>query len=354
MPGPETLGVELTRILREAQAESRAPSIVAAVTRNGESVWTDAVGLADIDANAPATPEHQFRIGSITKTFTAVALMQLRDEGKVDLDDPADRYVEGARHAPTLRRMLAHVSGLQREPTGADWEAMDFGADNLVDAIAEAELILPGGAHWHYSNLAFAFLGEVVARVSGKPWAEVVDERILRPLGLERTTQEAAEPAARGYLVDPYADRATAEWSGGTSIWAPAGQLWSTVSDLTRWGSFLVDPDPKVLAPATAEEMRGFQAMADLQRWKLGWGLGLMLFRDGDRILAGHGGAMPGFLAGLAASPEQKVAVAVLTNSTGGVAIDEVLMSLAKKALDELPAEPEAWRPGEAPPPELE
>jgi CubicO group peptidase (beta-lactamase class C family) len=113
---PEGLEQRLERILQTRQAE-RLPSLAAAVVRGGESVWADAVGTADYESATEATADTQYRIGSITKTFTAVAVMQLRDAGKLDLDDRLEQHLPGiAIGAPTLRRMLAHLSGLQREP----------------------------------------------------------------------------------------------------------------------------------------------------------------------------------------------------------------------------------------------
>src|SRR4051794_41873809 len=112
------LASDLEALVRAAQAE-RLPSVSAAVVRKGEEVWAGAVGLADAEAGAAATTDTQYRVGSITKTFTAVAVLQLAAAGALDLDDPLERHVPEAAHgSPTLRRMLAHVSRLQREPAG--------------------------------------------------------------------------------------------------------------------------------------------------------------------------------------------------------------------------------------------
>jgi len=135
---------------------------------------------------------------------------------------------------------------------------------------------------------------------------------------------------------------------------AAAGSLWSTTADLARWGVFLVDGAEGVLRKETAEEMRRFQSMADLEAWKLGWGLGLMLMRADDRIFVGHGGAMPGFLAGLAISPKERAGAVVLVNSGAGVKVDELLAKLAVKTAESYPPEPEPWRPAAEIPAELE
>src|ERR671934_2787968 len=123
---PEPLVAELSRLVRAAQAEDRIPSISAAAIGNGEVVWQEAFGLADVDSELEATPDTQYRIGSITKTFTAAAIMQLRDAGKLDLEDALDRHVEGAAHTPTIRRPLSHASGLQPETQDDSWLTLRF------------------------------------------------------------------------------------------------------------------------------------------------------------------------------------------------------------------------------------
>ncbi len=346
---------DLSRVVREAQAENRLPSLSAAVFRAGEVVWRDAVGSADLDSGTAATPETQYRVGSITKTFTAASIIALRDEGKLALDDPLGRHVPDAAHGElTIRRMLAHVSGLQREFADEMWESLeDPPREELLAGLAGAERVLEPGAHWHYSNLAFATLGEVVERCSGQPWERFVAARFLESLGLTRTTLEPESPAASGYLVEPYQERARREGDMVLRRTAAAGQLWSTTGDLARWGAFLADPDEAVLSPASVEQMHAVQVMAEPDRWLLAWGLGLMLHRRGDRIFAGHGGAMPGFLAELVYSRPERIGAVVLTNSSVWPAIDEFAFRLVETALDALPLEPEAWRPEEPAPPEL-
>jgi len=172
---PEALTAELEQLVRREQRDKRLPSIAAAVTRAGEPVWETAVGAADVRAEREATPDTQYRVGSITKTFTAAAIMQLRDEGKLDIEDRLDAYIEGAAHVPTLRRLLSHTSGLQRETQDDAWLRAQFAAvPELVETFDRAEQVLPPGARFHYSNLAFALLGIVVERVSGVPYREYV------------------------------------------------------------------------------------------------------------------------------------------------------------------------------------
>jgi CubicO group peptidase (beta-lactamase class C family) len=356
LSAPESLAGELSGLVRKAQTEWPAPSVSAAVARKGEVVWGETLGVANAETGEEATPDHQYRIGSITKTFTAVAIMQLRDAGKLDLEDPLDQHVEGTPHAPTIRRMLSHSSGLQREPPGDVWETMRFTeGEEFLQSAAEAEQVLPPGSHFHYSNLAFALLGEVVARASGQPWEQYLGEHVLKPLGLTRTSVCKQAPAVQGYFVDPYADSVHEEPVdvdiGST---APAGALWSTPADLARWAAFFSEPSPDVLSADTVEEMQTFQTMVDLEEWKLGFGLGLQLFRDGERIFAGHGGAMPGFLAMVVASRKEGTGAVLLTNSGAAQGVSDLAVKLAVKAAEAFPAVPDAWHVGEAPPQELD
>jgi CubicO group peptidase (beta-lactamase class C family) len=355
LPAPESLTAELERIVRTAQAEKRLPSVSAAAVHDGEVVWADAVGLAEAERREEATPDHQYRIASITKTVTAVGLMQLRDAGKLDLDDTLDRHVPDAAHTPTLRALMTHLSGIQREVPGEVWETLIMPTrQELLPRLAESERVLAPGAYWHYSNLAFALLGEVVARVSGQPTERYLDEQVLGPLGMTRTTWTADEPAATGYLVDPYVDVPRQEAVVAGNALAPAAELWSTAGDLCRWAAFIADPDPAVLAPDTLEEMRTFQSMVDLNKWRLGYGLGFALYRVDDRVFAGHDGAHAGFLAHVSALPEAKTGAAVLTNSGAGVTISELGLRLSRAVADAYPPVPEEWRPGEGAPEELE
>jgi CubicO group peptidase (beta-lactamase class C family) len=349
------IAAELSRLLRRRQSEARLPSVSAAVFRDGEVVWYDALGLADVESGLEATPDTQYRIGSITKTFTAAAILQLRDAGLLDLDDRLGEHVADVPHpGPTLRRLLSHLSGLQREPPGEIWESLQPpDREAFLASLADAEQVLAPGAHWHYSNLGFALLGEVVERVSGESYRTYVEERLLAPLGLERTSFEARPPAARGYLVEAWSDAVLPEKDVDLSGTAASGQLWSTTGDLARWASFLSEGREGVLAADSVAEMRAVQAMRDVERWQVAWGLGLELLRRDDKVWVGHGGAMPGQVAGLMFRPQERIGAAVLTNSGAFPAPDGLAVELAEKALELEPAEPDPWRPREAPPPEV-
>jgi CubicO group peptidase (beta-lactamase class C family) len=338
---------QLARLVRAAQSEHRLPSVSARVVVRGETVLELAIGVADDGEGREATPETQYRVGSITKTFTAAAVMALVDENKVGLDDPLGKHVPAAADRPlTIRRLLSHASGLQREPVGHVWETFEFPTtDELVATVDEAEQLLEPGSWWHYSNLAYALLGAVVAQVSGTPYERFVDERFLGPVGLGRTTWEPAAPAARGYYVDPHSGvlRPEPELPRIDGVSA-AADLWSTAGDICRWGAWLRDREP----------MHGVQAMADPDSWLLAWGLGLMLHRRGDRILYGHDGSMPGFLAVLLCSREEDIQACVLTNSSTGYSeVFDLAAELARRAIEDDPREPDLWRGHEPPPVEI-
>jgi CubicO group peptidase (beta-lactamase class C family) len=346
---------DFERIVRRAQAEQRVPSISAAVFRGRDVLWSGAVGLADVAAGREATPDTRYPIASITKAFVAVSVLQLRDAGELALDDAIERHVPDAPAGPTILSLLSHLSGIQREVPGSGWETLVFPSrEELLASLGDVELVLDPGLAWHYSNLGFVLLGEAVARRSALPIERYVEERVLRPLGLTQTTWGPSEPAARGYLTHPFADAVLDEPpdvdKGAT---AAAGGLWSTTGDLARFGAFLHEPDPEVLAPASVEEMRALRVMAEPQRWTLGWGLGLMLHRFGDWVFAGHEGGAMGGVSSLLVEQETGVGAAVLANTTAPLDPVSLAGELAGAALDAGPVAEAAWRPGELPPDDL-
>jgi CubicO group peptidase (beta-lactamase class C family) len=340
----------LDRLLAEKQAD-RLPSVAAAVVRDGRIAWTGAVGSASYEPLKRATPDTQYRIGSITKTFTATAIMQLRAEGKLDLDDRLDQHLDGvAAGGPTIRRLLSHLSGLQRE-AGEMWVTGESPTED--ELVRHLELVLPAGEQHHYSNLAFALLGQVVSRLSGRPYIEYVDERIIGPLNLERTTWLPLEPKATGYLVDEYAGTVWIEPETDLAGTAAAGQLWSTVEDLCRWAAFLAAGHEGVLDARSIEQMWFPQVMYYPDDWVLGWGLGIALFNRPGGIFGGHDGAMAGHLAGVVVNRKTKIGAAVLTNSGTRGDASAFALQLAEKATELWPPAIEPWHPEAEPPPEV-
>ncbi|HUQ22567.1 MAG TPA: serine hydrolase domain-containing protein [Gaiellaceae bacterium] len=355
MSAPDALHDDLARMLAAAQAEQRMPSVSASVFRGDELLWQQSLGLADVEAGTDATAATQYRIGSITKTFTAVGIMQLRDAGELSLDDPLTRFLPESAHGPTIGRMLAHSSGLQREPPGEIWETMQApNREDLLSGTADAEQVLEPGSWWHYSNLAFALLGEVVARAHGGTWEDALQAQLLDPLGLRRTTPASVAPSARGYFVEPYTDAVRLEPDPDLGGAGALGKLWSTTGDLARWGAFLVSGDDRVLKGSTLEEMAHVRTMVDQEGWKLAWGTGLELYRRDDHVFVGHGGAMPGHLAGLVVNRKTKIGAAVLTNTGANASPDKLAIDLAVAAIEALPQTSDSWQPGEPAPAEIE
>jgi len=345
---PDGLDRALDRLIAERQAD-RLPSVAAAVVRRGELVWTGAVGSASYEEDRPATADTQYRIGSITKTFTAAAIMQLRDAGELDLDDRLEQHLDVANGSPTIRRLLSHLSGLEREAGEMFVTGESPTEQQLIESMRSVNFVLPPGEAHHYSNLAFALLGQVVARKSGMRYTDYVDERIIRPLGLQRTTWTPQEPKAQGYLVDEYARTVWREPETDLGGTASAGQLWSTVTDLGRWATFLARGADGVLGASTLEQMCFPQVMYDPNDWFLAWGLGLQLFDHEGAIYAGHGGAMAGHLSGVYVDRKQEIGAAALTNSGTRGDMDMTAIRLAAKTAELWPEPIEPWVPEEDP-----
>ncbi len=324
---------ELQARLRHLQGHARLPSVVAGVLDGGTPGWTG--GAGDVTGDPGDT---QYRIGSITKTLVAVLVMRARDEGRLSLDDPIGRWIPETGYADaTVGELLGHASGMQSEPVGPWWErSPGVPIDTVLRANDGSGRVAPAGEFYHYSNLGYALLGEAVARLRGAPWWEVVTHELLEPLGMRRTTYHPAAPHAQGSSVVHFSGELTREPHQDTLGMAPAGQAWSTVSDLLRWADFLATGHPEVLAGSTLDEMATARPPAD------GYGLGLRLLELGQRRLRGHTGSMPGFLASLFVDPATRDASVLLTNATTGVSTERVPQLLLG---DEAPDPVEPWTP---------
>ncbi len=312
---PDTAHALLARVAR-AQVEGRAPSLVAGVVRDGNLVWSAGRGSVD---GAPPTADTQYRIGSITKPFTAVLVMRLRDEGLLSLDDRVDQHVPGTvcDHR-TIRELLSHSGGLAAEPPGPWWERSPGRDWPELAGSFTADLLLGPPGSFHYSNPGYAVLGQIVARHRGRAWYEALRAEVLLPLGMTRTSYDAEAPAAPGLAVHPFADVTMLEVVQDLGAMAPAGQLWSTLSDLARWAAFIAGDTGDVLSPDSLAEMRRTQVIADDPEWKSAYGLGFGVSRFGPRELVGHGGSVPGYLAFVAVDVERRTGSVELANATTG------------------------------------
>jgi CubicO group peptidase (beta-lactamase class C family) len=339
---------ELRRTARRHQREGRVPGLVAAVCRGGEVLWSDGIGVADIGEGRPPGVDDQFMVASNTKTFTAVLVMQLRDEGRLALDDLLADHLPGVTHPVTVRQALAHVSGMQREPMGDVWDTLvQPDGDELRAGFNEAERVGRPHDRWHYSNVVYAMLGQLVEAVDGRPWADALQQRLLVPLGLTRTTVGFdGGPHATGYYVPPFHDVPRPEPLPEFRAMNPVGGLASTATDLARWSAFVADPDPAVLSPDTLEEMCQPQVLTDPTRWTAAMGLGFFLMRTPTgRTYVGHDGGNPGHITSVFTHRESGTGGIALMNSTSAPDPSTIAIGLADHVVEHDPVEEEPWKP---------
>lgn len=334
----------LSHRIAVAQSEGRAPSVAAAVARGGVVVW---------EGSRTSVPGHgpdgnvQYRIGSISKTFTAVLVMRLRDEGLLDLADPLEKHLPGTRAGEvTIAQLLSHTGGLAAETPGEWWERTPGSTrPELADVLGEDPFRHTPGRRFHYSNTGYTLLGSLIEALRGKPWEDALRAEVLEPLGLDRTSGAPQAPHAGGWAVHPWADVMMPEPLEDLGLMAPAGQLWSTTRDLARFAGFLLRGDERVLSERTVREMRTPVSPPEPGIAEAGYGLGLQLTAGGERRLAGHGGSLPGFLAALWVSEADDVAAVVLANCTSGLPSAAVAADLVAIVADAEPRFPEPWQP---------
>lgn len=334
------------RLARD-QAGQRLPSVAAGLSRDGELTWKGGRGL--VDGQAP-DDNTQYRAGSITKTFVAAAVMMLRDAGEVNLSDPIGEYIDaGSVGAMTVGQLLSQSAGLRAETAAPWWERSAGKSFEELTASSlgqEAARFRPG-RRFHYSNVGYALLGGLVAAKHGRPWYDVIERELLKPLGMNRTTARPRRPHATGYAVHPHADALLAEPEHDAGAMAPAGQLWTTVADLAQFGRFLSGDASSVLSPDTLAEMREPIVITDMtgQPWSAGYGLGLQLWNSDGVRYYGHTGSMPGFVAVLQITDAPGADTAIVAcNSTTGFSRSlggDLLTILA----DGEPYLPPAWTP---------
>ncbi|MEU1141717.1 serine hydrolase domain-containing protein [Streptomyces sp. NPDC005885] len=329
-----------------AQAEGRAPSLVAAVVRDGRAVWHGA--RTSVDGHGP-DENVQYRIGSITKTFTAVLVLRLRDEGVLDLGDPLEKHLPGTGAGEaTIAQLLAHTGGLAAESPAPWWERTPGSLrPELRDVLGEQPLLHPVGRRFHYSNPGYTVLGALVEELRGAPWKDVLRREVLEPLGLDRTSAQPQAPHAGGWAVHPWADALLPEPAEDLGRMAPAGQLWSTTGDLARFAVFLTYGDDRVLSAESVREMRTPAAPAEADDVVDGaaYGLGLQIQHRDGRLLIGHSGSLPGFLANLTISLADDVSVVVLANCTSGPLLASVGADLVRIVAEAEPRIPDPWHP---------
>jgi D-alanyl-D-alanine carboxypeptidase len=324
-------GIDLLSAWIEGQMAYRGlPGLSFAVVHDQELVWSRGFGWADVERRVPATAETLYRVASITKTFTATAILQLRDAGKLALDDrvrdilPWFTPSTARPDAPpiTVRHLITHTAGLPRESPFPYWSEVTFPSIEEIRAAAAGQsCILPTETRWKYSNLGLVVAGEVVAAVSGLPWASYVRRHVLEPLGMHDSVPEGV-PAdhprlARGYARRlPNGERQISPHSHVRGVSAAAG-LATSVSDLARFAMLqLRDDGLPVLRGSTLREMQRVHWLEP--EWQAGWGLGFHILRVQNRTLVGHGGVLRGYRSEFRFSPVDRVAMIALINADDG------------------------------------
>jgi CubicO group peptidase (beta-lactamase class C family) len=270
----------------------------------------------------------------------------LRDEGRLDLADPLAAHLPDAPYGErTIRSLLAHSGGVAAEPPGPWWERSPGRSwAELAAELSEQGGVLPPGRQYHYSNVSYALLGQLVAHLREQPWWQVVRERLLAPCGM-LTTSYHPQAAADGFSVHPYAETLTDEPAYDTAAMAPAGQLWSSVGDLARWAAFLAEPPPALLSSATLAEMCIPQSADPAAGGGDSYGLGMRLVHSGGRLLHGHTGSMPGYLAGAFVDAEHQQGAVALANATRGLDGMRLTADLIAIVAEHEPSPPPLWQP---------
>lgn len=343
-------------------AYRNVPSIAIGVVFDRELVWAKGFGFANVETQLAATPSTIYRMASVTKTFTATAIMQLRDAGKLHLDDPVVRHLPwfAIRNpfvdapAITIRQLLTHTSGLPREADFPYWTDGAFPTlEQIRQTLPSQELAQAPEAGLKYSNLGLSLAGAIVAQASGVPYDVYVRDHILQPLGMRSSTLqfpvETPDHLAVGYgRRMPDGRREVRPEMRGVAL-TPSVNLSSTVEDLARYLTFhmsdgMVD-GTRLMRASTLREMQRIQWLQD--DWKSGFGFGFAISREDGRTIVGHDGSAPGHRTRIAFSPEDKLGVIALINADGedpGYYTRQIFSALAP-ALRKATAPPSAANP---------
>lgn len=318
---------EVDRYVTAFLAAHAIPGLSLAVVRDGKLLKAAGYGLANLESNSAATPETMYEIGSITKQFTAQAVMLLVQEGRLRLDDALDRHLEGlpaAWRGITLRQLLTHTSGLK------DWEGegllsfrREYTDAEFMAAMSAFPLDFPPGDRWSYTNTAYPLLGMVVTRVSGMPYRDFVASRIFRPLGMTSTRfslpLEIVPHRAGGY-VDEHGRLGKGELLRPRVV-EPNGGILSSVLDLAKWsGAFGNDV---LLNRESREAITTPVRLNDGSTFNAGLGIFMDIFR-GHRLTVHNGSTAGGFSSVFYHYPDDRLTVIVLCNIDRGDAVNRV------------------------------
>ena len=307
------------------------PGMAIGVVSDQRLVWAKGFGLANVAGKVSMAPQTKFRMASHSKLFTATAIMQLREQGKLHLDDPVSKHlawfaVSSSRTddpAITIEELLTHSSGLPRE--AADhWTTFTFPTrEELKTLMPKRQAAFAPETRWKYSNLAYTLAGLIVEHVSGETWADYVTRHIYQPLGMVNSSVDKDVPGlATGYgRRMPDGSRAIMPFVDARGMAAATG-ITSTVEDMARFVSAQFRQGPaggdRILSGASLREMHRVRMLEN--NWARGNGLGFAVTRNRDKVYVGHGGSYPGYITNTLIDLNGKVGVIVLTNAQDGEA----------------------------------
>lgn len=291
-----------------------------------EVLFQGGFGYANIEKRINATPETIYRVASISKLFTATAIMQLVENGKLDLQEKVSKLLPQAKlgseidfHDATVSDLLTHTSGLPRESIQSYWNTLKFPNKNEVfEGLKLQKQPIARNTIWKYSNLAFAFLGEIIAEVSGMEYEEYIEKNIFAPLNLKNSFIRNMDPHHKNFAVGysrklPNMTRQAIPFVE-TKFIAAAANLCSNVQDLTKFLQTFMGKKEVLLKSKTISDMLRCQVIGD--SWLDGFGLGVNFTRHENLTLIGHNGGFHGFITHAYFLKEKDLGMVVLTNST--------------------------------------
>jgi D-alanyl-D-alanine carboxypeptidase len=296
--------------VRAEMARSRVPGLALAVIKDGKVVKLQGYGYADVERKIEVTPDTIFKIGSVSKPIIATGIMLLVQDGRLSLDDPVSKYLDGTPESwrdIKIRHFLTHTSGVVREGPAFNPFKVQPDADVIKSSYPLA-LRFPTGSKWEYCNVGYFSLVEIIQRVTGRPWDEYFQTRLFGPLGMTSTfpTSTKNERRALGYDGEGNINVA-ADWPAVR----PSGAFLSTVTDLVKWEGMLAGGQP--LTAGSRDAMWTPVALSDGTTYP--YGFGWELGSRGGRRHIGHGGSLPGFRSSYARFPDDGLTVIVLTNA---------------------------------------
>lgn len=312
------------------QERRELPGVVVAIRHGDELIFSKGYGYADLERQTPMTPEHIFRIASHSKTFTATAVMQLVEAGKLRLDDPLADFIPWLRDVTgltkvTVRQALNHTTGIVRNGDDADYWQLDQpfpDNDELRRLVENGGMVLDANTSFKYSNIAYALLGLVIEAAAGEPYNAYVTQQIINRLGVENTgpDTDTRSPArlVTGYTARRFGLPHRPLRDVPTHALASATGFYSTAEDLCRYAAGHFFGDETLLSDASKCEMQ--QPYWKVAQADTHYGLGFAIHEIGGRRFVGHGGAFPGHATVTLLDPSECLVVVVLTNEVSGPA----------------------------------